>query len=514
MRVCPALPVLVAGLIFLPRVAEAQAWTAYPTVNLLAGYTLAQVYGPYPADDAYALSGPQLTPSFSLLGTLDTPMTKSRATTQLSSVIPFDNSFHFTSKRFNFHGQVNVTTTADLGPRTDLKSVLNAGVTPVNILAGVVVDASQAPLDVAPDGVTYLINGSLEETLKHQLSRKASVSGTALLRYNLPYNAELPRPSSLIFKPSITGSYAQGDNVFTLSPGTQMIRFGAGYVNRNVADTRYQFVNTLKATWARPLHRSLKATLSAGINQTFSLGSSTGSSLSGMGGLKLTFDAGVGKVMLSYTRDTSVNGLTAQINVSDLVTLQLTTPIGVTARLANINLTYSHIEPIPGETVVLSNVSDHLTLRASFPLGATGVTPALSAAYADIRPAGQTSVFGAGFRSWTGDASAAYSHERLKQVSFNLRGQIAWKQPFDLPDNATFRYTLTAGLGFAWPGQGEHAAAFQMRVAPAYTPTPVLSSEPNAAAGEDGGDFVDPRELTRPGQIEVVPDAPPPPAPE
>ncbi|MEO7327279.1 MAG: hypothetical protein ABI193_01790 [Minicystis sp.] len=511
MRLRPALALVLAGLTFLPGIARAQAWTAYPTVNLLAGYTIAQVFGPYPVDDAYALSGPQLTPSFSLLSTYETPSSLTRGTTQLASVIPFDNSLHFVTKRFNFHGQLNFTTTVDLDPRTDLRSIVNAGITPVNVLAGVVVDASQTPLDVAPDGVSYLINGSVEETVHHLLTRRAAIAASAVLRYNLPYNPEKPRPSSLIFKPSVTGTYSQGDNTFTLTPGTQMIRFGAGYVNQTVSDAHYQFVNTIKGSWSRPIHRTLKGTLNAGINQTFSLGTGSGSSLSGMGGLSLVADVNVAKLSLSYTHDTAVNGLTAQINVSDLLTLQVTAPVGLTARLASFGITYTHSEPIAGDGTLTGNIMDNLTLRSSFPLGATGVTPAVSAAYADIRPAGLNGVFGAGFRTWTGDASAVYTNERLRLLSFNLRGQIAWKQPLDLPSNATFRYTVTAGVGIAWPGQGEHAAAFQMRVAPAYTPTPVLSSEPNAAAGEDAGTFTNPRELTRPGTIDPGPQEPPPP---
>ncbi len=509
MRVRQALAVVLAGLTFLPGAARAQAWTATPTVNLLAGYTVAQVFGPFPVDDAYALSGPQLTPSFSLLSTYDTPLTQSRATTQLSSVLPFDNSMRFVSRRFNFHGQLNITTNADLAPRTTLRSVFNAGITPLNILAGVVVDASQTPLDVAPDGVTYLINGALEETLRHQISRQGSVSATSMLRYNQPYNPNEPRPSSLIWKPSITGTYSIGDDTFSLSPGTQMIRFGAGYVRQGVADTHYQFVNTLKASWGRPLHRSLKGTVNAGVNQTFSVGSGAGSSISAMGGIKLSADAGVAKLNLSYTHDTAVNGLTAQINVSDLVTIQVTSPIGVTARLATLSLSYQHSQPIVGDGTLTGNVTENVTLRASFPLGNTGINPSISAAYADIHPAGVNGVFGAGFRTWTGDAGAVYSHERFKQLSFNLRTQIAWKQPLDIPSNATFRYTLTAGVGFAWPGQGEHAAAFQVRVAPSYTPTPALASEANEAAGENAADFAHPRELTRPGAVDPAPEVAP-----
>jgi hypothetical protein len=510
MRARTASALVLAGLIAMPSVARGEAWTAAPTVNLLAGYTLAKVYGAYPADDANRLSGPQLTPSFSLLSTLETKRTKSRLNTQMSSVIPFDNGFHFVTRRFNYHLQLNLTTTAELGPRTDLKSVINAGVTPVNILAGVVVDASQAPLDVAPTGVTYLINGSVEETVKHQIDQRTNVSGTALVRYNMPYNPERNPPSSLIVKPSITGTRSFDDNVFTLSPGTQMIRFGAGMVNRNASDTRYQFVNNIKATWARPIVRSIKGTLIAGVNQTFSLGTGSGASLGGMGGIKLDFDAKVAKILVSYNHDTAVNGLTGQLNITDMGSVKVTAPIGVTARLASLDVSFNHTTPIASDGTLTGNVSDRLTIRGSIPVANTGVTPALSAAFAHVRPAGLNGVFGAGFRSWTADASAAYSHERFKQLSLNLRTQIAWKEPLDDPASATFRYTITAGVGFAWPGQDAHAAAFQMRVAPAYTPTPDLSSEPNAAQGEDATDFVDPRELTRPGSVDAPPDLPPP----
>ncbi|MFO0762111.1 MAG: hypothetical protein U0359_37075 [Byssovorax sp.] len=501
-----------AGLLALPVEARAQAWTTLPTVNLLAGYTLAQVYGPYPAEDAYSLSGPQLTPSASLLTTYETALTKTRFNAQTSTVVPFDNGMHFVAKRFNYHLQLNATTTADLDPRTTLKSVINGGVTPVNILAGVVVDASQAPLDVAPTGVTYLVNGAVEEAVNHQIDRKTSIGGTVVLRYNLPYNPERLPPSSLIIKPSLEGSRVFDDNTVTLSPGTQVIRFGAGLVNRNIVDTHYQVVNNLKASFTRPLIRAIRGTLTAGVNQTVAIGTTGGSSWSGMGGIKLDFDAQLAKILVSYNHDASVNGLTGQLNVNDMATLSVAAPLGVSARLASLNISYNHTTPITTDGFLIANISDHLTLRGSIPIGMTGVTPALSAAYAYVRPAGISSVFGAGFRTWTGDGSAAYTNERLPQVSFNLRGQVAWKQPLDDPTNATFRYTVTFGIGYAWPGQDAHAAAFQMRVAPAYTPTPTLSSEANSAAGESPGDFVDPRELTRPGAPDDAPEIEPAPA--
>ena len=134
----------------------------------------------------------------------------------------------------------------------------------------------------------------------------------------------------------------------------------------------------------------------------------------------------------------------------------------------------------------MGNVNDNITLRTSIPIGNTGIIPALSAAYAHIRPATEElGVFGAGFRQWIADGIAGFTHPKLRQFSLNLRGQLAWKQPLDNPIAATFRYTITAGIGYAYPGQIEHAAAVQMRVAPAYTPTPTLSSDPSLFGTED-----------------------------
>lgn len=82
-----------------------------------------------------------------------------------------------------------------------------------------------------------------------------------MLRYNQPYNPNEPRPSSSIPEAlHHRTSYSIGDDTFSLSPGTQMIRFGAGYVPGGRRHTHYQFVNTLKASWGRP-HRSLKGTV-------------------------------------------------------------------------------------------------------------------------------------------------------------------------------------------------------------------------------------------------------------
>jgi hypothetical protein len=438
-----------AGLLFSSTLARAQAFTANPSVTIAGGYSANEIIPHNPLENPAIRLGPflSLAPSLALIyetprtiqslqstATLTLPLRFATITVPEGSNAAFDNQLLTYNVRLAYLNRITLTelTTLTLG--------LAGSAVPLNSGLGDV-DAYNTSLDATPNTFSYNLALNAQESLARELTPDSKLVQLTNVTYSYPFNVDPIRATTLNIRNSLamTQEWARDTGILTLTIG--YTHFGPGEAtNRTVIDPRDQFINSLVATWQRPLTVSLTSSIDLGVLQAVSPQSTVGQIVQPTGGAALGYDLGFASASLSYTHTAAPNIFTATVNLNDQVALRTALPIANSGFFLSSSLGYTHSRPI-------------------------GV---------DTTSSGALDIFVA-------DVDLLYAPPPIPKLSTSLRASYNRQTPVDNPLLGFTRLALIANVAFSFPNA--QTAAISRRVAPAYTPTPVLGSDSTPAPG-------------------------------
>ena len=464
------------GLLFSPARARAQAFTATPVATVAGGYSASETLPDNPQQDPRILLGPFLSfgPALGLL--YETPRTTSSLHAAFNIALPLSFNFTFTGAPVAYSAQLAYASQIALTELTSLHLSLAGSALPVNSYVNGV-DVSSASLDQSPTDSGYNFSLSGQESLTRQLSPESRVVQLANVTYNYPLNgtgavttddasntpsASTVRQTTLNVRNSLAVAHEWTRDTGTLTLTVGYTHFAS--VEDPSTDPRDQFVNSLIAGWQRPLTPSLTSHVDLGVLQAVSPQSTDGQLWQPTGGVSLAYDLDIATTSLSYTHGAAVNLSTATINLNDQV-----------------------------------------ALRVALPIGATGFALGSSIGYTYSRPINIDGTFGDPLSIYLADIELGYVPLAVPNLSAGIRGTLNRQINLEHAELGSTRLALVATVGFSFPNA--QAAAISRRIAPAYTPTPVLGSDSTPSPAVEAS-----RAIERETLPEAPPDAPTTPA--
>lgn len=441
-----------AGLFFSSTLASAQAFTANPSVTIAAGYSANEIIPHNPLADPGIRLGPFLSLAPSLGLTYETPRTIQTLQTTASLTLPLraatitvpeGSNAAFDDESFTYNVRLAYSNRIALSELTTLTLSLAGSAVPLNSAIGDV-DAYNTSLDATPNTFSYNLSLNAQESLARELAADSRLVQLTNVTYSYPFNVDPIRATTLNVRNSLamTQEWTRDTGILTLTIGYTRFGIGEG-TNGTPIDPRDEFINSLVATWQRALTPSLTSSLDLGVLQAVSPQSTSGQLVQPTGGAGLGYDLGYAVASLSYTHTAAPNIFTATVNLNDQVALRAALPIGNTGFILSSSLGYTYTRPIGVDTA------------------ATGATGAIDILVADV--------------------DLLYAPPPIPMLSTSLRASYNRQTPVDNPLLGFTRLALIANVAFSFPSA--QVAAISRRVAPAYTPTPVLGSDSTPAPG-------------------------------
>lgn len=424
-----------AGVASWSGLAGAQYFRADPSVRILGGYSLTKIVSDNPATEPVIYNGPMVTIAPALVLTYDTPRVTNLLTLGSTIGLPITSNFAFDDQPPTFNLRLNYLGDIPLNERTRLTLAGSSTASPLNSFS-TLPDASLTPSDAPPADFSYSVGLTGTETLLRELTPDANLTQTTSVLYNLPFNNDTFRPTTL----TVTNSLAYGRtwtlDTVSLTGSVAVAHFGAGRpgtvtATQVVTGARTEILNNLSILWARPFTESLAGSLNLGVGQTISPGSTTGQIWQPTGGAQLSYSLAPAAIGLTYSYTAVVNVYTAT-----------------------------------------TNMTNQIALRLLVPLAGTGLSLVGSTGFVRATPIGDV---GDKLDSFATDISLTYSPIPVPVLSFNLRGLYARQIPTDTPLDASTRYGVALNVGFSYPSA--RAAEALERMSPIFVPAPNLDGE-------------------------------------
>jgi hypothetical protein len=446
--------------------AGAQYFHADPTVRLTGGYIVNEVISDNPSTAPLIQNGPLVTVAPALALFYETPRVTQTLTLTSTLGLPFAKDFTFTGQPPTYNLRLHYAATIPLDPRTRLSLLAGATASPVNDFS-TLQDASLTQLDTRSTDTSYTFILTGTETLSRELTADTTLTQTANLLYNFPFNVDPIRATTLTVKNSLAVSRKWTLDTLTLTGSSAVTRFGPAETSQGVTDPRTQILNTLTLNWRRQITDSLSGSLHGGIGQTITPQSTAGQVWQPTGGAQLLYNLAPAAITLTYNYAAMVDVYTATTNLTNQVSLRVVLPIATT-----------------GLSVI----------------GSTG--------YLHAVPIGD---IGRGLDSFTSDVALTYAPISIPKLSFSLRGLYARQVPFENPLDATTRYGLISSIAFSYPNT--NAVDVALRVTPAYIPSAGFAGEVQLGQESTAPESQAPVDGPSEPSVPADPVAPPPAAP-
>jgi hypothetical protein len=438
-----------AGLLSSPALARAQAFTVNPSVTIAGGYSANKIIPHNPLSNPSIRLGPFLSLAPSLALVYETPRTTQSLQATAGVTLPLNpatitvpegSEAAFSDESFTYNVRLAYSNRIQLSELTTLNLGLAGSAVPVNPTIGGL-DAYSAPLEETLNIFAYNFSLNGQESLTRELSPESRVVQLTNVTYTYPFNVDPIRPTTLNVRNSlaVTQDWTRDTGTLTLTIGYTRFGIGEGTTGA-VTEATDEFTNSLVATWQRLLTPSLTSSVDFGVLQAVSPQSTVGQIYQPIGGASLAYELAFAAASLSYIHNAAPNIFTATINLNDQV-----------------------------------------ALRAAVPVAATGFGIEGSVGFTHSRPIALNSVAGGGTDSFLADVAVTYSPPPIPKLSASIRGTYDRQTPIDDPLAGFTRLSLIANVAFSFPDA--QAAAIQRRVAPAYTPTPVLGSDSTPSPG-------------------------------
>lgn len=415
-----------AGIASWSSLARAQYFDAAPTVRATGGYNYNAIISDNPGSGAFIQSGPLLTLAPALALAYETPrVTQSLTLTAILGLPVTNEGFDFDKQPPTASFRSNYMGGLPIDQLTQLNFTFGASAAPVNGLS-TQPDSSLTPLNVAPGDLSYNLAITASEMIRRELTEEQSVTQTSSIFYNVPFNIDSGRPSTLTVKNGLATSRKWPLDTLTLAISSGVTRFGRGESSSGVSEPRVQVLNDLSLTWLRPLTDTLTSSVHGGVSQTLNPGTPVGPAWAPTAGATLTYNLAPAMITLAYNYSSMVDIYTAS-----------------------------------------TRVTNQVSLRAVLPLWYTGITLTGTSGFVHSEPSGEA---GQGLETFTSDLSLAYSPLKIPKLAISLRGIYARQIPLEMPLNATTRYGLIFNIGFSYPSA--NAADVVSRQAPVFIPSP------------------------------------------
>jgi hypothetical protein len=415
-----------------------------------------------------ALAGPTVAFSPSLIALVDTLRTDNTFTyafslnvpfTQKGTVSPFSLLY---SNRLSYGGHYALSelTTMTFGAAVT-ESPLNTFIPSQN--------PAEAPVQVTPAGVAYMLNFNGTEGFSRQVSELSSFTQNGSFTLGYPIDPTSIRARTFsgsnsfgvarsFFKDSLGVTLTNQFNYFTASKSAETVttsRSAAPITTSEVTNfivtlPSQTWVNTLALNWSHPFTERLSSTLIAGVTQTLSPGQATLMHVQPSGTATLNYNFLLATASLSYAHAAAPNVTTGTVNFTDSATARFSMPIGLTGLVTTGSAGYTYSTPI-GTPIVLC----------------PGNLPNCSAAVTATSPS----------HVIVADAALDYHPERVPTLTVGLRGQIT-RQVLTEDTSAAndfTRYTISLNLTYSYPNA--NAAAVRPHLSPLFSAEPPPSSE-------------------------------------